>query len=89
MTSICVYLYFLFCFVQINITKTQLGLEISFQTKLECLSDFLGLKNFFRLEEMVDWSKLYKFGRACSNWPDAIGINTNVREPTIFKAKTE
>ena len=90
MASICVYIYCLFYFAQINTTKTQLGLEISFQTKLrECLSDFLGLKNFLRLEEMVDWSKLLKFGRACSNWPDTIGINTKVGESTIFKAITE
>ena len=27
---------------------------------------------------MVDWSKLLKFGRTCSNWPDTIRINTKV-----------
>ena len=46
----------------------QPGWEISFQTKLrECFSNFLGLAKFLRLEEMVDWSKLLKFGRTCSN----------------------
>ena len=85
-----VYICYLFYFAQINTTKTQLGLVISFQTKLrECLSDFLGLTNFLRLEEMIDRSKLLEFGRACSNWPDPIGINTKVGESTIFKAKTE
>ena len=66
MTSIYVYIYCLFYFVQINTTKTQLSLEISFQTKLlECLFDFLGLTNFLRLEETAEW--LIKFGRTCSN----------------------
>ena len=84
------YIYCLFYFAQKNTTKTQLGLVISCQTKLrECLSDFLGLTNFLRLEEMVDQPKLLKFGSACLNWPDAIGINTKVGESTIFKAKTE
>ena len=27
---------------------------------------------------MVDWSKLLKSGRTCSNWPDTIRINTKV-----------
>ena len=68
MTSIRVYIFCLFYFAQINTTKTQLGLEISFQTKLcECLSDVMGLTNFLRPKETVDWSKLLKFGRACSN----------------------
>ena len=68
----------------------QPGLEISFQTKLrECLSDFLGLTNFLRFEETVDWLKLLKFGRTCSNWPDTMGMNTEIGESTIFKAKTE
>ena len=61
-------IYCLFYFAQINTTRTQLGLVMSFQTKLrECFSDFLGLTNFLRLEEMVDRPKLLKFGRACSN----------------------
>ena len=48
--------------------KTQPGLEISFQTKhRECFSDFLDLTKFLRLEETVDWSKMLKFGRTCSN----------------------
>ena len=47
------------------IEKLQLGLEISFQTKLR--ENFLDLAKFFRLEETVDWSKLLKFARACSN----------------------
>ena len=52
MTSICVYIYCLFYFAQINTTKTQLGLEINFQTKLcECFSDYLGLTNFLRLKK--------------------------------------
>ena len=85
-----VYIYCLFYFAQKNTTKTQLGLVMSFQTKLrECLFDFLGLTNFLRLEEMVDRPNLPKFGRACSNWPDTIGKNTKVRESTIVKAKTE
>ena len=63
-----VYIYCLFYFVQINTTKTQLGLVISFQIRIrECLSDFLSLSNFLRLKEMVYWSKILKFGRACSN----------------------
>ena len=86
MTSICVYIYCWFYFAQINAIKTQLGLEISFQTKLcECLSDFLGLTNILMVEETVDWSKLLKFGRTCSNWPDTIGVNTKIGESTIFK----
>ena len=83
---IYIYTYYLFYFAQINTTKTQLGLEISFQTKLcECLSDVMGLTNFLRPKETVDWSKLLKFGRACSNWPDKIGTNTRIGESTIFK----
>ena len=87
---IYIYTYYLFYFAQINRTKTQLGLEISFQTKLrECLSDFLVLTNFPRLEEKVDWSKLLKFGRTCSNWPDTIGINTKVGQSTIYSRLKE
>ena len=90
MTSICVYMYCLFSFAQINTTKTQPGLEINFQTKVhECFSDFVGLKNVLRLEEMKDWLKLLKFGRICSNCQSAIGMNTKKGESTIFKAKTE
>ena len=49
-----VYIYCLFYFVQINTTKKQLGLVISFQIRIrECLSDFLSLSNFLRLKEMV------------------------------------
>ena len=47
------------------IEKLQLGLEISFQTKLR--ENFLDLAKFVRLEETVDWSKLLKFARAYSN----------------------
>ena len=59
----------LFYFAKINTIKTELGLEISFQTKhLEYLSDFLSLTNFLRLEETVDWPKLLKFDKTCSKW---------------------
>ena len=67
MTSICTYILFIFICAKTQ-PKTQPGLEISFQTKLrECFSNFLGLAKFLRLEETVDWSKLLKFGRTCSN----------------------
>ena len=90
MASLCVYMYCLFLLAQINTTKTQPGLEISFQTKVhECFSDFVGLKNVLRFEEIKDWLKLLKFGRICSNWQGAIGMNTKKGESTIFKAKTE
>ena len=70
--------------------KTQPGLAISFQTKLcDCFSDFLGLTKSLRLEETLDWSKLLKFGRTCSNTQGAIGMNTKKRESTIFKAEAE
>ena len=85
-----VYIYGLFYFAQINTTKTQLGLVIIFQIKIrECLSDFLSLTNILRVKEMAYWSKLLKFGRDCSNWPDKIGINTKLGESTIFKATKE
>ena len=90
MTPICAYIYCLFLFSQKNTAITQPGLEISFQTKLcECFSNFLGLANFLRLKEIVDWSKLLKFGRTCSNRQGAIGMNTKIGESTIFKAETE
>ena len=90
MASLCVYMYCLFLLAQINTTKTQPGLEISFQTKVhECFSDFVGLKNVLRFEEIKDCLKLLKFGRICSNWQGAIGMNTKKGESTIFKAKTE
>ena len=90
MASLCVYMYCLFLLAQINTTKTQPGLEISFQTKVhECFSDFVGLKNVLRFKEIKDWLKLLKFGRICSNWQGAIGMNTKRGESTIFKAKTE
>ena len=90
MASLCVYMYCLFLLAQINTTKTQPGLEISFQTKVhECFSDFVGLKSVLRFEEIKDWLKLLKFGRICSNWQGAIGMNTKRGESTIFKAKTE
>ena len=62
------YVYCLFLFAQKTQPETQPDLQISFQTKLrECFSNFLGLTKFLRLEETVDWSKLLKFGRTCSN----------------------
>ena len=68
MTSLFVYIYCLFLFAQIITTKPQPGLEIIFETELcECFSDFLGLTNFLRLEETVDWSKLLKFGRTLTD----------------------
>ena len=48
--------------------KTQPGLEIRFQTKLfDCSSDILGLAKFLRLEEKLDWSKMFKAGKTYSN----------------------
>ena len=59
-------MYAVYFYLRKNTTKTQPGLEISFQTKFrECFSDFLGLTKFLRLEETIDWSKLLKFGRTC------------------------
>ena len=67
----------------------QPSLGTSFETKLrECLSNFLGLAKFLRLEETVDWSKLLKFGRTCSNSQSAIGMNAMMGESTTFKAET-
>ena len=84
MASTCVYIYCLFLLAQKNTTKTRPGLKISFQKKLpECFSNFLGLTNFLRLEETIDWSKLLKFGRTCSNWQGKIGKNTKIGESTI------
>ena len=62
MTSICgIYICCLFYFAQINTTKTQPGLGISFQAKLcECFSN---LTNFVRLDETVDWSKVLIFDK--------------------------
>ena len=77
MTSICIciYTYTVYFICTENKTKTQPGLEISFQTKLrECFSDFLVLTKFLKLEETVDWLKLLKFG-----------MNTKIGESTIFK----
>ena len=54
-----------------------------------CVSNCLFYFAQIRFKEMVYWSKLLKFGRACSNWPETIGINTKLGESTIFKAKTE
>ena len=89
MTSICTYILFIFTCAKTQ-PKTQPGLEISFQTKLrECFSNFLGLAEFLRLQETVDWSKLLKFGRTCSNLKSTIEINTKIGESTIFKAETE
>ena len=83
---ICIYINCLFLFAQINTTKTQPGLEINFQTKLrEFFSDFLGLTNFLRLEETIDWSKMLKFGRTCSNWQGTIRMNTKIEKSKIFK----
>ena len=89
MTSICVYTYCLFL-TQKNETKTQPGSKISFQTKLpECFSNALGLAKFFRFDETINWSKLLKFGRNCSNGQGKTGMNTETEESTIFKAETE
>ena len=52
---------------------------MSFQTKLhKCFPDFLGFTKFFRHNEMADLPKLLKFGRTCSNWQSAIGMNTKI-----------
>ena len=68
----------------------QTDLEISLQTKLcECFYNFLGLAKFLRLGETIDWLKLLIFGRTCSNWQGAIGMNTKTGKSTIFKAETE
>ena len=83
-------LYILFIFIcKKTQPKTQPGLEIDFETKLrECFSDFLDLTKFW-LKELIDWSKLVKFGKTCSNWQGTIGMNTKIGELTIFKAETE
>ena len=66
--DVYMYIYTVYFYLPKTQPKTQPGLEISFQTKLrECFSNFLGLAKFLRLEETVDWSKLLKFGRTCSN----------------------
>ena len=79
----CIYVLFIFiCTNKHNQNTTRFGNKLS-------NSDFVGLKNVLRLEEMKDWLKLLKFGRICSNCQIAIGMNTKKGESTIFKAKTE
>ena len=87
--SVCLYIYI--CILLIFIwAKKQNQNTTRFGNKLcECFSNFLSLAKFFRLEETVDWSKLLKFGRTCSNLQSAIGMNTKIGEPTLFKSETE
>ena len=65
-TSICVYIYCLFYFAQINTTKTQISLKISFQRKLpEFLSEFLWFDQF---------SQAWWNGSLLENYLNLIGL---------------
>ena len=79
--------YILFIFICAkNTTKNAIRFKNNLSTKLcKYFPDFLGLTSFLRLEETVDLSKLLKFGRTCSNWQDAIGMNTKKGEAQTSK----
>ena len=81
---ISVYIYCLFLFAQKKHNQNAISFwnKVSNNTSVSLIS---GFGQIFQAGRTVDWSKLLKFGRTCSNWQSKIRMNTKIVESTIFK----